>query len=83
MVEVSNGGGIKWIKTVQDAYFFEELERFSSKPISDIDVKKDTLATLQVNLEQFLNSVVKATRRSIIVHSYNEDTIQAILNRTL
>lgn len=63
--------------------FFEELERFSGKPVSDIDVKVETLATLQVDLEQFLNAVVRATRRGIIVHSYNEDTIQAILDRTL
>ncbi len=61
----------------------EQLEQFSGKPKEEIDTEVETLASLGVDLEGFLNSVVAATRRGFIVHDYDRDTIQTIMDRTM
>lgn len=63
--------------------FIEELERFSGKRMEEMDAEIETLASLGVDLEPFINAVVRATRRGIIVHSYDGDSVQTIMDRTL
>lgn len=62
---------------------FKELERLSGKSMDEIDIGVETLASLKIDLEQFLNGVVAATRRGLIVHDYERDSIQTILDRTM
>jgi hypothetical protein len=61
----------------------KELERLSCKPMEEIDIGVETLASLKIDLEQFLNAVVPANRRGLIVHDYEHDSIQTILDRTM
>lgn len=61
----------------------KELERLTGKPKEEIEIGVETLASLKIDLEQFLNAVVAATRRGLIVHDYKHNSIQTILDRTM